>query len=120
MTWITKIALLGACALLPACDGQACTEIAAASVTLEVVDAQTDEPITDADIAFTVDGGEPRAPADAFDGTYGLAYEEEGTFEVTIAAPGYEPAQRTYDIELDAEGCHVDGVTDTVELNPPS
>jgi hypothetical protein len=111
-------------ALATGCDlpghdgGHACTDIAASSVSLEVVDAQTGARVDAPVITFTVDDGEQREPADAAGETIVLAYEEVGTFEVEIGASGYATTSKTYEVELDEAGCHPEGIVDTVELEP--
>lgn len=106
----------------PGCDfpgpgGTACTDIAVASLSLQVVDAQTGDPVPMPIITFTVDGdGEVREPVEDFGGDFVLAYEETGTFEVTVAAEGYLEAGRTYDIVMDEDGCHPVGQLDVIEL----
>jgi hypothetical protein len=96
-----------------------CTQELVSSVTLTIVDAQTGEPVVDAMVSFQIDGGEIRsAEAPYSEGRFALAYEEDGHFEVTIEATGYESASAEYDV---AGGqCHVEGVGDTIELVPVS
>jgi|GEM_PF-3230449 len=115
-----KLGLLALCStalLLSACDaGKACTDIAVGSVTLEVVDAETESPLPDADVSFTLDGGDAQSPAETDGNRFVLAYEEIGTFAVTVTADGYEQVERQYDIGLDEDGCHPVGEADTIEL----
>lgn len=47
---------------------------------------------------------------------FSLAWEVPGSFEVTVEADGYEPAAAEY--EVTQGECHVDGVSDTIELVP--
>ncbi|MEM6296319.1 MAG: hypothetical protein AAGA54_33925 [Myxococcota bacterium] len=105
-------------AFAPGCD-EACEEYAAASVSLEVLDAKR-QPIADADVRFTIDGGEERQAESFGDGAFVAGYEEDGRFEVTIEAADHTPAQRTYDVAFEADGCHVETVTDRIELEPDS
>lgn len=102
------------------CDfGAACDEIAVASVSLEVVDAQTEAAIEMPTITFSVDGdAEVRQPADGYDGIFVLTYEETGTFEVSVSADGYAGTMRTYEVVLDEDGCHPVGHSDVIELEP--
>ncbi len=111
--------VLTACVVCSACDlgnGRACTEIAVASVSLEVVAAEDGEPIADAEVTFTLDGGESRQPDAHDDDVFVLDYEETGIFEVTVSAPGFETVTRTYDVMLDEDGCHPVGEVDEIEL----
>lgn len=104
--------LLPVVVLASACDSD-CTEIALASVTLEVRSA-AGQPLPDADVTFTLDGG-PERDAESFgDGTFVLGREEPGAFEATVAAEGHEPETRSYTVTADA--CHVDPVEDEVVL----
>ncbi len=100
----------------PGCD-QGCEEYAAASVSLEVRGADR-QPIPDADVRFTVDGGEERHAESFGDGSFVAGYEESGRFELTITADEHTPAQRAYDVAFEADGCHVGTVTDRIELEP--
>lgn len=118
-TWLsrtTATTLALTFAALPAGCDDACTEIAVASVTLEVVAADDQTPIADATIEFTLDGGETRAPEYADQGVYTLATEEDGRFDVDISAEGFETVMRTYTMEMDADGCHVQGESETIQL----
>jgi hypothetical protein len=92
---------------------QACDSDVRASVSLSVVDAETGEDV-DAMVTFVLDGEGPNAPEEGWPGTYVLASETEGTFEVTISAEGYETVMRVY--EVTGDECHVEGVEDTIEL----
>lgn len=92
-----------------------CTEEARASVQLAVVDAETGEDV-DATVTFLLDGEGPREPEEGWAGTYVLDSETEGTFQVTIAAEGYETVMREYVVSGDE--CHVETVEDTIELAP--
>lgn len=118
-TWLNRL-LTAALALIfvtlnSGCD-EGCTDIASASVTLEVLAAEDQAPITDAAVEFTVDGGETRTPEYSDAGSYTLATEEDGEFAVEVAAEGFETVMRTYTVGLDADGCHVEGKSETIEL----
>lgn len=116
---LSQLVVIGCLGFL-ACDsdgGDACTEIAVASVTLEVVAAEDGEPLPDAAVSFTLDGGEMREPDSQDDGgVFVLDYEETGAFLVTVSAPGFEMLTRSYNVVLEEGGCHPEGVSDTVEL----
>ena len=93
-----------------------CTLESVASVRLDVVDAETGEPV-DATVTFVLDGGEPQEPEfEDGSGGYTLASETEGTFVVTIAADGYETVMREYVVTGDE--CHVETVSDEIALEP--
>lgn len=113
-----RFSLALTCLVLAAGPGTGCvtcTEEARASVQLTIVDAQTGEDV-DAMVTFLLDGEGPNEPEEGWPGTYVLASETEGTFEVTITAAGYQSTVREY--EVSGDQCHVDTVTDTVELTP--
>lgn len=97
------------------CDTQTCTLEAVPSVSLRVVDADTGG-VLDAKVTFLHDGDGPRDPEEAWPGTYTLALELEGTFDVTVEVDGYQTETRTY--EVTADECHVETVTDEIELTP--
>lgn len=115
-----SLALAALTSLACGCDfGGACDDIAVGSVSLEVVDAQTEEAIEMPTITFTVDGDpEVRPPADGYDGRFVLTYEETGTFEVSVSAEGYAESMRTYEVVLDEDGCHPVGQSDVIALEP--
>lgn len=92
-----------------------CTDEARPSVQLTVVDAETGEDV-DAMVTFTLDGEGPEEPEEGWPGTYVLATETEGTFQVTIAAEGYETVMREYVVGGDE--CHVETVEDEIALVP--
>lgn len=114
------LSLIVTTCLLAACDlggDNACTEIAVASVTLEILAADDGEPIDDAEVTFTLDDGAAQDAAERHsDGAFVLAYEETGTFAVTASAPGFEAVMRSYDVVLEEGGCHPVGVADVIEL----
>lgn len=114
--WLALLTLLAIGPASTGCIGT-CTDDARSSVFLTVVDAETGEPV-EAMVTFTVDGEGPREPDDGFGSTgqYTLAYEEEGTFDVTVSADGYETVMEQY--EVDSDRCHVITVKDTIELTP--
>ncbi len=85
---------------------------------LTVVDADTGEDV-DATITFRLDGDGPRTPEFEDPGSYVLASEVEGVFDVTIEAEGYDTVMRIYDVMMDEEsGCHVETERDTIMLSP--
>ena len=92
-----------------------CTDNEQSSVELTVVDATSGDPI-DATVTFQRNEGETREPQESSPGSYQLASEEDGTFAVTIEADGYATQAQTYEVELEADGCHVRTVRDTIEL----
>lgn len=86
---------------------QACTDLAAASVTAYVVDAEGN-PIPEATATFTVDGGAVQDCESFTDGTYICGWEQAGTIAVTIEAEGFVAATQEVTVGMDAEECHVE------------
>lgn len=89
-----------------------CTEEARASVVIDVQDADGN-PIEDADVVYTVDGGAEQDCETFEPGSYVCGYEVEGTIEVFVLTDDDE-ASTSFDIESDA--CHVIGQSATVVL----
>lgn len=113
------LALVPALALLVACEERAdCTLEARASVTLTVQDAAGNA-LTDATATYTVHG--TTAPCEAItDGgnTLVCGWETPGEFVITASAPGFEDKSISVDVWQDDEECHVDGVAQTIVLDP--
>lgn len=86
---------------------QACTDLAAASVTAYVVDAEGNA-IADATATFTVDGGAVQDCESFTDGTYICGWEQAGLIAVTIEAEGFTGATQEVTVGMDAEACHVE------------
>ncbi len=86
------------------------------SVALELRSGEDEALLEDAEVTFTLDEGPQREPEHAEAGRFDLAIEEDGRFDVTVTAPGHEVVTRSYDIGLTSDGCHVEGVTETLVL----
>ena len=86
------------------------------SLLLSIVDAETGEPILDATVTFLIDGDGPHDAVRDEPGTVRLGEEQDGTFEVTVSADGYETVMREYEVTSDE--CHVMTMSATVELTP--
>jgi hypothetical protein len=103
---------------LSGCGGKtACTMEYRYGVTATVRNATTGSPITDA-TAELVDGSY-RETMEHFgeSGTYSGAGEREGTYTLTVTAPGFQSsAPRT--IEVKGGECHVTGQQVTIDLTP--
>ena len=102
--------LVGA-VLLGGCDRMLnCTTEARSSVSVTVRD-EAGAVLSDADVSYTVDGGEP-ADCEGFgSGGYVCGWEQEGTFEITIRALGF--AVDTFTVQVGADECHV--ISEAVE-----
>lgn len=106
MTRTSFVALALALALATGCPAPPveCTEQAAASLNLTVVDPDG-VPVADAQVNYTVDGGDPEACELLTDGGYVCGWEIAGAFDVQIGAVGYLPD--TFSVTVDADECHV-------------
>jgi hypothetical protein len=113
--FLLSLGLLAASTAAGGCVTHTCTLDIRTSVSLSVVDAETGEDV-DATVTFLLDGEGPHEPEEGWPGTYVLASETEGTFEVTIGAEGYETVMREYVVTGDE--CHVESQSDTIELVP--
>ncbi len=111
---------------LVACDGEsgptACTEEARSSVTLKIIDVDTNETLDEATIVWSVDGGAKTTTActndDAFVDdceSFPITYEVDGEFEITVSATGY--ADQTKNITVVSDECHVIGKSLTFKMN---
>lgn len=91
-----------------------CTELAAVSVIVTVVDDQG-TPMPEAQVFFSVDGAAEVACEGHDDAVFMCGYEELGEITVTASAVGgYTEDSETVFVELDEDGCHVVG--QSVEL----
>ena len=103
-----------AAALGPGCTSE-CIPRAMASISLEIVDAQTGDPV-DARVSYLLDAAGPLDADEDEPGRYTLGLEDAGTFDVTVEADGYQTAMEQY-VVRDGE-CNVQAVSDTIELSP--
>lgn len=84
----------------------ACTDLAAYSTTVSVVDA-TGNRVVGITGTYTVDGGESK-PCESWDaGELVCGVEEAGHFVISVSADGYEAA--TVEADVGADECHVIG-----------
>ncbi len=100
----------------------ACTEEARSSVTLKIIDADTDDVLDEATIVWSVDDGFDTITActdndDFVDDceSFPLIYEVEGEFEITVSAEGYIDQTKTVTVEKDE--CHVIGESVTFKMS---
>jgi hypothetical protein len=121
-----KLAWAVAAALLAAGCGEepspvVCTAIAVAALNVTVLDASTNQPICDAEVAVT-DGGFretlPVFPASGADCRYSGPFERPGTYEVAVRRAGYPPASQS-GIRVTSDECHVIPVPVTIRLTAP-
>jgi hypothetical protein len=99
-----------------ACNNeQACTDLAASSVTVNVTDAADGADLADAVVTYTVDGGDA-VDCESLSVGFVCGFEVVGEITVTVSLDGYAPQTETFDIALDADECHVVGEVWDVEL----
>lgn len=88
-----------------------CTDLAAASVNLTVVDADG-AAVPDLVLSYTADGSAP-ANCESIGADAGKSFvcgwEVEGDFVITATAPGFEDAEESITVGKDESGCHVVG-----------
>lgn len=102
---------------LPACPPLACTDLAAVSVSVTVVDSAgdlIDDPGLSVSWATAGDAG----ACDDLSGQWNCAYEVAGEVTVTATLAPFDPASAT--VTVGADACHVIGesVTLTIDLDP--
>lgn len=94
----------------------ACTEQAVAGVSVMVIDAITNQPITDATLTLTA-GDYTETLQAGTNGWYGGAAERADTYNLSITAEGYSTVH-VEDITVTQGVCHVNPVDLHVELQP--
>lgn len=100
----------------PTKDTVACTQIAIASVVVNVSD-EAGEPL-DATVTYTVDGGDPVACESFSAGQYTCGYEVAGDLTVHVLAAGYQDFEETVTVGMTEDGCHVSSETVDAVLYP--
>lgn len=105
---------------IPAPPGAICTMEARPAISVQVVDAQTGEPVTGAVIVIVRDGlyadtSQARATAPTGVRSAALAYERAGTYAVLVRHPAYREWQRT-NVAVTRDECHVKTVVLRAEL----
>lgn len=102
-----------------------CTAIAVAAINLTVVDENNNK-LTPARVAFRINEGEWEVPqavdfcrdGEICGGSFAGGWELAGHYEIRVEADGYIPVTTTADVEMEADGCHVDGQVITIPLQP--
>ena len=110
--------MVAASSSLLACDlGMSCSTNYVFGVVVTVRDANSQVPLTTA-IVTLVDGAWREAlTAQPLETVYRGAGEREGTYTITVSAPGYRTsAPRT--VTVTGDECHVQPVSITVDLAP--
>ncbi|HRI72624.1 MAG TPA: hypothetical protein PK156_50655 [Polyangium sp.] len=117
------VVVMGALSALAGCGsdlddggpgGTACTDLAAASVSVAVVDS-AGAAVADAMLTFSVDGGAPQACDNMMNGSYVCGYEQAGMITIS-ATKGADTATQTVTVSKDGQGCHVVGQSITMTL----
>lgn len=118
-TWALVIALGAAGAAGCAVEETACTTEFRYGVNVSVRDARDGSAITNATVQI-VDGTYTETLMQpALPGSYAGAGERAGAYTLTVTAPGFQPAApRALTVGRTADGCHVQGVSVTIDLTP--
>jgi hypothetical protein len=95
--------------------GQACNEMAVASVSVTLTDTAGDA-IEAGTVTYTVDGGASTACEVTSSTTFVCGYEKTGHFVVIAEGPDNLEQSQVVDVELDADGCHPVHVSLTFHL----
>lgn len=115
---LSLVLLMAGTSALPACEiGGSCTTQYVWGVALTLRDARTQQPITDATVTLVDGSYREEVTAQPLANIYYGAGEREGTYTITVTAPGYQPiAPRT--VTVTGDECHVQQVAITVDLTP--
>jgi hypothetical protein len=96
--------------------GRGCTDEARPGLLVTVRDSTTGAPASDARVVAR-SGAMADTARFPLDGTYPLAYENAGTYEVTVEQTGYR-AWRRVNVRVTRDECHVKTVSLTALLEP--
>lgn len=119
---MTRAVLLSIVALMvcgtqcPNIPWPVCTLEFVYGVQVELTDAETGEPVSDATLVLT-EGTYTETMEEIMPGQYVGAGERKGTYDLTVEAEGYNSESRS-GIEVDADLCHVIPVRLEIELTP--
>jgi len=108
-----SLLLVAACSNLTGYDKRVCTAEARAGINVTVVDDATGAAITSA--SGVVREGTFVEQLQSFGGQLSGAYEREGTYDVSVTAPGYQTWLRE-NVTVGADECHVIPVLLTARL----
>ncbi|HEX9755764.1 MAG TPA: carboxypeptidase-like regulatory domain-containing protein [Gemmatimonadales bacterium] len=98
-------------------DPTRCTEEARAGMALTLRDATTGRPVSVGARIIARDGEYSESTEFNVNGTYPLAFERRGAYEVTVEHPGYRPWVRI-GIQVTGDACHVTTIFITADLEP--
>ena len=110
---VSSLALMAACNNLTGYDNRVCTADARAGINVTVVDDATGAAIGNA--SGVARDGAYIEQLQAFNGNIFGAFEREGTYEVSVTAPGYQTWLRE-NVIVRADECHVIPVRLTARL----
>ncbi len=115
---LSLVLIMAGTSALPACEiGGACTTQYVWGVVLTLRDARTQQPINTATVTLVDGSYREELTMPLFPDAYYGAGEREGTYTITVSAPGYQPiAPRT--VTVTGDECHVQQVRLTVDLTP--
>lgn len=98
-------------------DPTACTEEARAGMAFQLRDATTGMPITTGARIIARDGQYSESTEFNVNGTYPLAFERRGRYQVIVEHAAYRPWIRI-GIQVTGDACHVTTILITADLQP--
>lgn len=115
---LSLVLLVAASSSLLACEvGMSCSTNYVFGVVVTVRDAATHAPLTTATVTLVDGAWREELTARPLETEYRGAGEREGTYAITVAAPGYRTSvART--VTVTGDECHVQPVSLTVDLTP--
>jgi len=116
--YLSALLSMAATASLPGClDTQACTGEYRFGVNVTLRNASSGAPVAGATVVIAEGSYRETLSTIGPPGSYAGAGEREGSYTLSVAAPGYvSPAPRT--VVVTGGECHVNGVSVTIDLTP--
>ena len=116
--YLSALLSMAATASLPGClDTQACTTEYRFGVNVTLRNASSGAPVAGATVEIAEGSYRETLSSIGPPGSYAGAGEREGSYTLSVAAPGYvSPAPRT--VVVTGGECHVNGVSVTIDLTP--
>ena len=116
--YLCALLSMAATASLPGClDTQACTTEYRFGVNVTLRNASSGAAVAGATVVIVEGSYRETLSSIGPPGSYAGAGEREGSYTLSVAAPGYvSPAART--VVVTGNECHVNGVSVTIDLTP--
>ncbi|MEP6733757.1 MAG: hypothetical protein ABJE10_24135 [bacterium] len=113
MATLATVATLAGCSGVT--DETACTREARAGITVDVRDSVTNA-LVGKNSRITVSGtAADTSQTSVNDGPYGLLFEQDGTYTLSVVQSGYMPWTKS-NVQITKGACHVNGVLITAKL----